>query len=303
MALYGGIEAGGTKFICAVGTGPDDIRAEARFPTTTPGETLGQALDFFRAHADLTAIGIAAFGPLDLNPESTTYGHITTTPKPGWADTDLVGPFRHEFNVPIGFDTDVNGAALGEWQWGAGQGLETLIYLTIGTGIGGGAMLGGRLAHGLIHPEMGHILLRRDSQADPFPGWCPYHGDCFEGLAAGPALEKRWGAKAETLGPEHPAWALEAHYIAQALSIYICTLSPQRLILGGGVMAQEFLFPLIRTETQKLLNGYVQVPALRERIDEYIVPPGLGGRSGVVGALALAHALHRHLKNPRRTRF
>lgn len=303
MALYGGIEAGGTKFICAVGTGPDDIRAEARFPTTTPGETLGQALDFFRAHADLTAIGIAAFGPLDLNPDSATYGHITTTPKPGWANTDLVGPFRREFNVPIGFDTDVNGAALGEWQWGAGQGLDTLIYLTIGTGIGGGAMLGGRLAHGLIHPEMGHILLRRDPQVDPFPGWCPFHRDCFEGLAAGPALEKRWGAKAETLGPEHPAWALEAHYIAQALSIYICTLSPQRLILGGGVMAQEFLFPLIRAETQKLLNGYVQAPALREHIDDYIVPPGLGGRSGVLGALALAHVLHRHLKNPRRTRF
>jgi fructokinase len=286
--LYGGLEAGGTKFVCAVGAGPNDIRAEARFPTATPAETIGRALEFFRAHSGLAAIGIASFGPVDLNPASPTFGFITTTPKPGWANVDLAGPLQREFNIPLGFDTDVNGAALGEARWGAGQGLDTLLYLTVGTGVGGGALVGGRLAHGLVHPEMGHVLLRRDPARDPFTGACPFHGDCFEGLASGPALEKRWGAKAETFDPTHPAWALEAHYIAQALMNYICTLSPQRLILGGGVMAQAALFPLIRAETQRLLNNYIHSPALLERLDEYIVPPGLGARAGVLGALALA---------------
>ena len=193
--LYGGIEAGGTKFVCAVGTGPDDVRAEARFPTTTPAETLGQALAFFEAqrrpHGPLAGLGIASFGPVDPDPASATFGFITSTPKPGWAFADVAGPFRKALGVPVGFDTDVNGAALGEWRWGAGQGLDTLIYLTIGTGVGGGALVGGRLVHGLLHPEMGHIRLPRDPAVDPFPGACPFHGDCFEGLAAGPALEKR----------------------------------------------------------------------------------------------------------------
>jgi fructokinase len=286
--LFGGLEAGGTKFVCAVGTGPDDIRAVARFPTTTPTETIGRVLEFFHTQPQLEAIGVASFGPVDLHPASATYGYITTTPKPGWANTDLVGPLQREFNVPIGFDTDVNGAALGEGRWGAGQGLDTFVYLTIGTGIGGGAVAGGHLVHGLVHPEMGHILLRRDPARDPFTGACPYHGDCFEGLASGPALEKRWNAKAETLAPDHPAWVLEAHYIAQALCNFVCTLSPQRFILGGGVMAQEFLFPLIRAETQRLLNGYIQSPAIQTHIDEYIIPPALGPRAGVLGALALA---------------
>ncbi len=288
--LYGGLEAGGTKFVCAVGAGPDDLRAETRFPTTTPAETIGRALDFFRAHPGLTAIGVASFGPVDLNLASPTYGFITTTPKPHWAHTDLLGPLRQALNVPIGFDTDVNGAALGEWRWGAGRGLSSVLYLTIGTGIGGGLCLNGQPLHGLLHPEMGHILLRRDPRADPFPGLCPYHGDCFEGLASGPALEQRWNAKAETLGDDHPAWALEAQYIAQALSIYICTLSPQRILLGGGVMAQTHLFPRVRAETQRRLNGYIQAPALSEHMDAYLVPPGLGLRAGVLGALALAQA-------------
>jgi fructokinase len=287
-SLVGGLEAGGTKFVCAVGTGPDDIRAEARFATTTPDETIGQAIEFFRQHPGLAAIGIAAFGPLDLNLRSPTYGHITATPKPGWTNTNLIGPFREAFSAPVGFDTDVNGAALGEWRWGAAQGLDTALYLTIGTGIGGGALAGGKLLHGLVHPEMGHIRLPHDFQRDPFPGACPFHGDCFEGLASGPALEKRWGAKAETFGPEHPAWALEALYIALALTAFICTLSPQRIILGGGVMAQAHLFLLVRAEAQRLLNGYVQSPALIEHIDEYITPPKLGGRAGVLGAMALA---------------
>ncbi|WP_257462536.1 ROK family protein [Archangium lipolyticum] len=291
-ALWGGIEAGGTKFVCAVGTGPDDIRAQVRIPTTTPEATIGQALAFFqeqtRERGPLAALGIASFGPVDLHPGSPTYGFITSTPKPGWRNADVAGPFRRALNIPVGFDTDVNGAALGENRWGAAQGLDTFIYLTIGTGIGGGGPSNGRLMRGLLHPEMGHIRLPHDSRADPFPGGCPFHGDCFEGLASGPALEKRWGQRAESLPEDHPAWALEAHYIALALMSYICTLSPQRIIIGGGVMAQRHLFPLVRAEVVRLLNGYIQSPAILEHIDTYIVPPGLGDRAGVLGALALA---------------
>ena len=235
----------------------------------------------------LAAIGIASFGPVDPDPSSPAYGHITTTPKPGWANADLAGPIQRTFNVPIGFDTDVNGAALGEWHWGAAQGLNTFIYITIGTGIGGGAMVNGRLLHGLIHPEMGHIVLPHDWEKDPYEGKCPYHGDCFEGMAAGPAIEERWDAKGQNLPEDHPAWELEAHYIAQALRSFICTLSPQRIILGGGVMQQPQLFPLVRQKTLETLNGYVQSPTILDNIDTYIVPPGLGNKAGVLGAFAL----------------
>lgn len=291
--LFGGIEAGGTKFVCAIGSGPGDICAETRFPTTTPAETIARAIAFFREQApggDLAALGIASFGPVDVNPASPTFGYITATPKPGWSHTDLAGPLRRAFGLPVGFDTDVNGAALGEHRWGAAQGLDTFIYLTIGTGVGGGGMVGGRLMHGLVHPEMGHIRLPHDWQADPFPGHCPFHGDCLEGMAAGPALEARWGQRAETFSPDHPAWALEAEYLAQALAIFICTLSPQRIILGGGVMGNTQLFPLIRRRVQEVLNGYVQAPAILAAIDDYIVPPGLGAYAGVLGAIALAAA-------------
>jgi fructokinase len=267
------------------------VWAETRFPTTTPQETIGQAIAFFTEQAKkepLAAIGIASFGPVDPNPAAPTFGYITTTPKPGWANTDLAGQIGRALGVPIGFDTDVNGAALGEQRWGAAQGLDTFIYLTIGTGLGGGGMVNGRLMHGLIHPEMGHVRLPHDWAADPFAGACPYHGDCLEGMAAGPAMEKRWGQRAETLPAGHPAWALEAHYLALGLVNFICTLSPQRIIMGGGVMEQPQLFPLIRRKTQELLNGYVQSPEILERIDQYIVPPGLGNRAGVLGAIALA---------------
>ena len=291
MTLYGGIEAGGTKFVCAVGTGPGDIQAEVRFPTTQPAETIQQAINFFQAQigerGPLAAIGIASFGPVDPNPASPTFGHITTTPKPGWANADLAGPIQRTFNIPIGFDTDVNGAALSEGRWGAAQGLDTFIYFTIGTGIGGGAMVNGRLLHGLIHPEMGHITLPHDWEQDPYPGKCPYHGDCFEGMAAGPAIEDRWQSKGQDLPADHPAWELEAHYIAQALRSFICTLSPQRIILGGGVMDQPQLFPLVRQKTLEALNGYVQSPTILDNIDSYIVPPGLGNKAGVLGAFAL----------------
>lgn len=289
--LFGGIEAGGTKFVCAVGTDPDTLLHETRFPTTTPDETLGRALDFFRAiqrETPLAALGIASFGPIDLHPTSPTYGFITSTPKPGWANTDVVGFFARELGLPIGFDTDVNGAALGEYRWGAAQGLDTFLYLTIGTGIGGGAFVNGRLVHGLLHPEMGHIRLPRDPNRDPFEGICPYHGDCLEGLCSGPALAARWGQNAETLPADHPAWELQAHYLGLALATFICTLSPQRIILGGGVMNAPHLLPLVRTATQQALNGYIHVPAITEQIDAYIVAPGLGNRAGVLGAIALA---------------
>lgn len=294
MPLYGGIEAGGTKFVCAVGTGPQDIRAEVRFPTTTPQETLQRAVDFFRAQEallgePLTAVGVASFGPVDLIPDSPTYGFITSTPKPGWRNVDVVGLLRYALGIPVGFDTDVNGAALAEGLWGAAQGLDTFIYLTIGTGIGGGGMVGGNLIHGLLHPEMGHLRIPHDRERDPFEGCCPYHGDCLEGLASGPALEARWGVRAEHLPPDHPAWDLEAEYLALALHNLVCVLSPQRVILGGGVMKQEHLFPRIRTRLRSLLNGYIPVPALlTQEIETYVVPPALGDRAGVLGALALA---------------
>lgn len=289
--VVGGIEAGGTKFVCAVGSGPDDIRDEIRYPTTAPAETIARAVEYFREaqrrHGPLAAVGIASFGPVDPNPASSTFGYITSTPKPGWRDTEFAGVLRRELGLPVGFDTDVNVAALGEATWGAAQGLDTFLYLTIGTGIGGGGLVGGQLMHGLIHPEMGHIRLPHDWHADPFPGSCPFHGDCLEGLAAGPAIEARWDRPATELAPDHPAWELEARYLALALVNYICTLSPQRIILGGGVMDQTQLFPLIRANVQTLLGQYIRAEAVLAGIDRYIVPPGLGNRSGVLGAIAL----------------
>ncbi|MCD4783524.1 MAG: ROK family protein [Candidatus Eremiobacteraeota bacterium] len=294
MDVFGGIEAGGTKFVCAVGSGPDDIRAQEQFSTTTPEETLGKTIEFFKEQMkkeDIKAIGIATFGPADPDPDSPTYGYITSTPKPGWRNTDFAGNIKEALNLPVGFDTDVNGAAQGEYIWGAAGGLDTFIYLTIGTGLGGGGMVRGKLIHGLIHPEMGHMRIPHDREKDPYQGKCPYHGDCLEGLACGPAIEERWGQKAHTLPPDHPAWDLEAHYLALGLHNLICTLSPRRIIMGGGVMKQSQLFPKIRKKVLKLLNGYIQSPEILEHIDRYIVPPGLGERSGVLGAIALAKSV------------
>jgi fructokinase len=291
MALYGGIEAGGTKFVCAVASGPDDFRDEIRFPTTTPEETLAQALDFFNMHHSrepLQSLGVSCFGPIDPNPASPTFGYVTTTPKPYWAHTNVVGMLQEKLHLPVGFDTDVNGAALGEHRWGAAQGLDTFVYLTIGTGLGGGAMVNGRMLHGLMHAEMGHARVPHDLARDPYRGYCSYHGDCWEGLACGPAIEDRWQMKGRDLAPDHPAWALEAHYLALGVVNIILTLSPQCIIMGGGVMDQQQIFPMVRREVQQLLNGYVQKAELAERIDAYIVPPGLGNRAGVLGAIALA---------------
>lgn len=289
--LYGGIEAGGTKFVCAIGSGPEDIREEVQFPTTTPTETLAQVLEYLRAqHAQspLHGIGIASFGPVDAKPDSPGFGRITTTPKSGWGNTELVAPIRDALQIPVGFDTDVNGAALGEHRWGAAQGLDTFVYLTVGTGIGGGAMVNGELLHGLMHPEMGHMLIPHDWDADPYAGNCVYHGDCLEGLASGPAIEQRWGFSPRELPAGHPSWHLEAHYLALALVNIVCILSPQRIILGGGVMKQTHLFAKIREKMQTLLNGYIQQPEILENLGEYIVPPQLGNRAGVLGAIALA---------------
>ena len=300
--LLGGIEAGGTKFVCVVGSGPDDIRAEVRLPTTTPDETLGHVVRFFRdqqaQHGPLDAIGIGSFGPVDLHPASSHFGHITSTPKAGWANTDVAGPFRRELGVPVGFDTDVNAAALGEWRYGAAQGLDTFLYLTVGTGIGGGGLVGGRVMHGLVHPEMGHVRVPHDASVDPFPGSCPFHGDCLEGLASGPAMAARWGRRPESLPAEHPAWVMEARYLALALQGFVCTLSPQRVVIGGGVMEQPHLLPLVRHELKALLNGYIQTPAVLTDIDGYVVAPGLGRRSGMLGALVLAEQAATFLRTP-----
>ena len=287
VPLFGGVEAGGTKFVCVAGDATGRLIAETTFRTTTPDETLARTIDFFRQQPGLRAIGVGSFGPVDLRPDSPPWGTITTTPKPGWQNTDVAGVLGRALSLPIAFDTDVNAAALGEKRWGAAQDVTDFIYLTIGTGIGGGGMINGALMHGLLHPEMGHIRIPHDRESDPFPGVCPWHGDCLEGMASGPALAQRWGVPADQLPPGHPAWDLEAHYLALGLVTYILTLSPQRIILGGGVMHQRQLFPKIRTEVQRLLAGYVQHPDILEKIDAYIVPPGLGDRAGVLGALAL----------------
>ncbi|MCL4561220.1 MAG: ROK family protein [Chloroflexi bacterium] len=292
MTIYGGIEAGGTKFICVIGSGPDEILAETRVPTTTPDETIQHVIRFFKENSTdhpLRSVGVGSFGPVDLDTLSPTYGYITTTPKPGWMNTNLLGAIQEALSLPVTFDTDVNTAALGEQEWGAAQGMHDFLYVTIGTGIGGGALINNQLLHGLIHPEMGHIRLPHDFEADPFPGICPFHGDCFEGLASGPALQHRWGGHpAETLPENHPCWQLEAHYIALAVHNLVCDFSPQRVILGGGVMENRFLFPMVRQEVHNLVNGYIQTPLLTAHREDFIVPPGLGNRSGVLGALVLA---------------
>ena len=278
MPLFAALEAGGTKFVCGIGSGPADLLT-LEIPTTLPQETIDRCIDFFRreAGADLEALGIAAFGPVDL-----TSGCITSTPKPGWRDCDLVGPLRGALEVPVVFQTDVNSALTGEARWGAARGIENCLYLTIGTGIGGAALASGRLLKGASHPEMGHIRIPRLTEDVGFPGVCPFHADCLEGLASGPAIAARAGRPGESLPADHPAWQLEAQYLALGLASLVCTLSPECCILGGGVMQQSQLLEMIQTRLGPLLNGYVPAPQL--------VRPALGIRSGVLGALALAGA-------------
>jgi fructokinase len=284
----GGIEAGGTRWTCAVGQGDGKVERSASFATTTPAETLARAIEFFAAVPDLEAVGVGAFGPVEVDRSSPRWGTITTTPKPGWRDTDVVGPLAEALGVPIALDTDVNAAAVGEWAYGAAQGLDTFVYLTVGTGIGGGAFVNGRPVHGLLHPEIGHMLIPHDRGRDPFPGSCPFHGDCFEGLASGTALRERWGRPGEELiDPE--VWELEAEYLALGLANVVLVLAAERLVLGGGVGSTPGLLPRVRTRLRDALAGYLDSPRLSEAgVDDYLVAPGLGPRSGVVGAIELA---------------
>jgi fructokinase len=286
--LFGGIEGGGTKFICAVGSSPQNIVDEIRFPTATPVETVQQVCNFFAPHLNhLRGIGLGSFGPVDVDPASPTYGYVTTTPKPNWANTDILGMLREKLNLPIAMDMDVVTAGLGEAKWGASMGFDPSLYLTIGTGIGGGFIVNGKPLRGLVSLEMGHIRIPHDPGLDPFRGACPYHGDCFEGLASGPAIQARFGQRAETLSNDDPFWDVEAGYIAYALTNYILTLAPKKIILGGGIMQKDFMFKKIRARVKALLNDYLNHPTLINHMDEYIVPPALGSRSGVLGAIAL----------------
>lgn len=297
--MFGAIEAGGTKFVCAVGSDPADLTI-TQLPTTSPQATTAEAIHFLRTSSGgkLQAVGIGSFGPVDLSPSSRTFGHITSTPKLSWQNFDLLGAVRAALDVPIGFDTDVNAAAFGEARWGAAQSITDFIYLTVGTGIGGGAIVNGQILHGMVHPEMGHILVPHDCQRDPYPGCCPFHHDCLEGLASGPAIQQRWGRPAQELPADHPAWPLEAHYLALGLANWVCTLSPKRIVLGGGVMQKQWLFPLIRSELVRLLNGYVQSTELKN-VEDYVVPARLGNRAGIAGALALAQqAYQEHQRQP-----
>jgi fructokinase len=298
--VVGGIEAGGTKFVCAVGRGPDDVRLprnRQEFATgNDPSRLIHRVIEWFQdkqRHQPMSAIGIASFGPVDLVSGSPRFGHITSTPKPGWANTDLVGPIQNALgNIPVGFDTDTNGAGLGEFFWGRAAGLDDFVYITIGTGIGAGGMVGGQLLHGLVHPESGHLRLPR-IDGDAFKGACKYHGDCWEGLCSGEAIRQRTGVLAEELPPDHPAWAYEAQYIGYAIANIVCTLSPRRVIVGGSVskggrLGEDALFRAVRQHVQTVLNGYVVSSALLgDGIHDYIVSPLLGEDAGVCGAIAL----------------
>lgn len=283
--LIGGIEAGGTKMVCAVGDENGVIKDRTSFPTRQPEETFADMIAYYR-NWDIQALGIGCFGPVDLNRQSRTYGYITKTPKPGWGNCDIVGAFKDALGVPVGFDTDVNGAVLGEVTWGAAKGLDSAIYITIGTGVGVGVYVNGGLLHGLVHPEGGHILLIRRPK-DTYEGKCPFHKNCVEGLAAGPSIEARWGKKAAELADRDEVWEMEAYYIAQAITDYILSYSPQKIILWGGVMHQEKLFGMVRKEVLNLLNGYVAHETITEHIDQYIVPPALGEDPGIMGAIKL----------------
>jgi fructokinase len=286
--LYGGIEGGGTKFNCAVGSGPDHILDEIRIPTTTPAETVQRICEFFVPHlGKLHGIGLGTFGPADVDPASPTYGYITATPKPHWAHTNILGMLRENIKLPFAMEMDVAIAGLGEAKWGASKSDSHSLYLTIGTGIGGGYIVAGKPLRGLTSLETGHIRIPHDRELDPFRGFCPFHEDCFEGLAAGPSIEARFGQRAETLPDDHPFWQIEAGYIAHALVNYILTLSPKRIIIGGGVMQNQFMFPTVRRKVQQVMNEYIGHEMLTTKIDQYIVPPALGSRSGVLGAIAL----------------
>lgn len=288
-ATFGGIEAGGTRWNCAVGAGDGTVARAESFATTAPQETLARALGFFAREGPVAALGVGCFGPVELDRASPRWGTITTTPKPGWSGAAVAATLCDGLGVPVAFETDVNAAALGEGRWGAARGLDTFAYVTVGTGIGIGVLANGRPLHGLVHPEGGHLRIPHDRERDSFPGSCPYHGDCLEGLASGVALRQRWGAPGEELSaPE--VWELEADHLALGLANLVLALSPQRIVLGGGVGATPGLIELVRERLPSALGGYLDAPQLGEGIGAYLVPPALGPRSGVVGAIELARA-------------
>ena len=281
--MIGALEAGGTKMVCALGNADGTIVEQVSIATTTPEETIPKIISYFEKK-NIKALGIGAFGPVDVNKSSCTYGSILDTPKLPWRYYDLVGNLKKELQVPIGLDTDVNGSCLGEMTYGCAKGLDSVIYITIGTGVGVGVGVNGQLLHGMLHPEAGHILLKPYHEAEE--GCCPYHKHCLEGFASGPAIEKHWGKKAIELKDDNQVWERESYYIAQALVNYILTLSPQKIILGGGVMHQTQLFPMIRTQVVSLLNGYINTTQL-QNIDDYIVPASLNGDQGIMGCIKL----------------
>lgn len=283
----GALEAGGTKMVCAIGDEKGNIEDRIVIPTQTPQETMPKILEFYK-NKGIDAIGIGCFGPVDLNRKSETYGYITKTTKLLWVDYDMAGTISQALKVPVGFDTDVNSAMLGEAVWGAAKNLENAIYITIGTGIGVGVYINGQLLHGLVHPEAGHVLLQRHPQ-DTYAGYCPYHSNCAEGLASGPAVEARWGKKGIELADRAEVWEMEAYYLAQAITDYIMTYSPERIILGGGIMNQRQLYDMVRKKVLELLGGYIASDRILEQIEDYIVAPALGENAGIKGALYLAY--------------
>lgn len=282
--LYGSIEAGGTKFVCAVGNEDLEILHRESFPTTVPAETMAKVIAFFKKfETELVGIGIGSFGPIDIHEESPTYGYITSTPKLAWQNYDFVGAMKKEFSVPVAWTTDVNAAAYGEYVFGHGKGLDSVVYYTIGTGVGGGAIQKGQFIEGFSHPEMGHMLIV-PHEDDSYKGNCPFHGNCLEGMAAGPAIEKRLGKKGADVPESDPYWAIEADYIAQCVYNTTLMLSPDVIILGGGVMKQQHMVKKVHEAFTNLMKGYVKTPSL----DEYIVTPALEDNAGTMGCLALA---------------
>jgi fructokinase len=286
QSFYAAIEAGGTKFRVAIARGRELV-ADTTIPTTTPDTTLGATIDFIRRWGEVSAAGIACFGPLDLDSSSVTYGSISATPKPGWGNTPVLATIQDALGVPAAIDVDVGGAALGEWRWGAAQGLDHFIYITVGTGCGAGVFINGHAHHGMGHPEMGHIPLERVS-GDDYPGHCPFHGACLEGMAAGPAIAGRWNAPGPDLADRAEVWDLEATYLAQALRTFTYVVAPQRILLGGGVMQQHGLIEMVRKKLVEQLNGYATTETLRGSLDEYVIAPAFGQDAGLFGAIALA---------------
>jgi fructokinase len=288
--LYGGVETGGTWCVCALASGPNEIAAHERFPTTGPAETIERIVGFFERHARPAAIGVGSFGPVDVDRGSPTWGHVTTTPKPGWQSVALAPTLAERLRLPVAFDTDVNAAALGEQRWGAGRGRESVGYLTVGTGIGAGLIIDGRPRHGLVHPEVGHLRVAHDRERDPFPGICPIHGDCWEGLACGPAIAARTGTSPADLAVADPVWELEADYLAQGLLSIVSVVSPHIIVVSGGVLGAPGLLERVQGRLRELVDGYLATPLLADRITEYLVAPELGDDAGVLGAVALAEA-------------